>query len=80
MKCIGGGTSGIEMEFIGGWGARDRTWECRNQNPVPYRLATPQYETLPLFFAPNTLEGQHDPESERFVTRPGVQSAMNLTA
>jgi hypothetical protein len=26
----------------GGWGARDRTWECRNQNPVPYRLATPQ--------------------------------------
>ena len=26
----------------GGWGARIRTWECRNQNPVPYRLATPQ--------------------------------------
>jgi hypothetical protein len=26
----------------GGWGARIRTWECRYQKPVPYRLATPQ--------------------------------------
>lgn len=26
----------------GGWGGRDRTFECWNQNPVPYRLATPQ--------------------------------------
>ncbi len=26
-----------------GWGARIRTWECWDQNPVPYRLATPQY-------------------------------------
>ena len=25
-----------------GWGGRDRTFACRNQNPVPYRLATPQ--------------------------------------
>src|SRR5215470_5337768 len=25
-----------------GWGARNRTWEWRNQNPLPYRLATPQ--------------------------------------
>ncbi len=25
-----------------GWGARIRTWECRYQKPVPYRLATPQ--------------------------------------
>src|SRR3989338_346979 len=24
-----------------GWGGRDRTYECRNQNPVPYHLATP---------------------------------------
>src|SRR5262252_11145774 len=24
-----------------GWGARIRTWEWRNQNPLPYRLATP---------------------------------------
>ena len=23
------------------WGARIRTWECRYQKPVPYRLATP---------------------------------------
>lgn len=26
-----------------GWGARIRTWECWDQNPVPYRLATPQW-------------------------------------
>jgi hypothetical protein len=25
-----------------GWGARIRTWECGDQNPVPYHLATPQ--------------------------------------
>ena len=25
-----------------GWGGRIRTHECRDQNPVPYRLATPQ--------------------------------------
>jgi hypothetical protein len=25
-----------------GWGARIRTWECGDQNPVPYLLATPQ--------------------------------------
>ena len=29
------------IEIIG-WGARIRTWEWRNQNPLPYRLATPQ--------------------------------------
>ena len=26
-----------------GWGTWIRTRECRNQNPVPYRLAIPQY-------------------------------------
>ena len=26
-----------------GWGGRNRTSEWRNQNPLPYRLATPQY-------------------------------------
>ena len=29
-------------KIINGWGARIRTWECGDQNPVPYRLATPQ--------------------------------------
>jgi hypothetical protein len=24
-----------------GWGGRDRTYECWDQNPVPYHLATP---------------------------------------
>src|SRR3954447_5523561 len=27
---------------MAGWGGRDRTSEWRNQNPLPYRLATPQ--------------------------------------
>src|SRR5262249_28182601 len=27
---------------LSGWGARIRTWEWRNQNPLPYHLATPQ--------------------------------------
>src|SRR5215510_9693452 len=31
-----------------GWGARIRTWECRNQNPVPYHLATPHRGVGPL--------------------------------
>src|SRR5690606_24933948 len=31
-----------------GWGARIRTWEWRDQSPLPYRLATPQE----IFFDP----------------------------
>ena len=32
-----------------GWGARIRTWEWRNQNPLPYHLATPHHAVgLPL--------------------------------
>src|SRR6185312_1384479 len=27
---------------LDGWGGRDRTSEWGNQNPLPYRLATPQ--------------------------------------
>jgi hypothetical protein len=27
-----------------GWGDRTRTYECGDQNPVPYHLATPQCE------------------------------------
>src|SRR4051794_23614100 len=30
---------------INGWGGRDRTSEWRNQNPLPYRLATPHQAT-----------------------------------
>ena len=33
-----------------GWGGRDRTSVWRNQNPLPYRLATPQ--TLPPIVEP----------------------------
>ena len=36
----------LEWNFVEtgltGWGARIRTWEWRNQNPLPYHLATPQ--------------------------------------
>ena len=40
-----------------GWGARIRTWECRFQRPVPYRLATPHLlgayrEGVPLSILP----------------------------
>ena len=37
----------INQKVYFGWGARDRTWEWRNQNPLPYRLATPQQEKPP---------------------------------
>src|SRR5688500_179335 len=30
-----------------GWGARIRTWEWRNQNPLPYHLATPHWPDDP---------------------------------
>ena len=33
--------SGSANRYLLGWGARNRTWEWRNQNPLPYRLATP---------------------------------------
>ncbi len=30
-----------------GWGGRNRTFAWRNQNPLPYRLATPQRHLRP---------------------------------
>ena len=30
---------------LAGWGARIRTWEWWNQNPLPYHLATPHRES-----------------------------------
>ena len=35
----------LAYSFIG-WGGRIRTSECGDQNPVPYRLATPQLKRL----------------------------------
>ena len=32
-----------KYSILYGWGTRIRTWECWNQNPVPYRLAIPHY-------------------------------------
>ena len=32
----------FEITALFGWGGRDRTSEWGNQNPLPYRLATPQ--------------------------------------
>ena len=37
-------TRPIRRKLNFGWGARIRTWEWRNQNPLPYRLATPQQD------------------------------------
>jgi hypothetical protein len=48
-----------------GWGGRDRTSEWRNQNPLPYRLATPQ---LAVF---GTTEGQLTADSRRL--RPSIE-------
>ena len=41
-----------------GWGARIRTWEWRNQNPLPYHLATPQQArgTIQMGAAPINVE------------------------
>jgi hypothetical protein len=32
----------VTEQLYNGWAARIRTWECWDQNPVPYRLATAQ--------------------------------------
>ena len=44
-----------------GWGSKIRTYECWDQNPVPYRLAIPQKNLVsPQGFEPRThgLEGR----------------------
>ncbi len=38
----GAGESKSRRSFVAGWGGRDRTCAWRDQNPLPYRLATPQ--------------------------------------
>ena len=42
VGIIGTGTESRSETGLIGWGGRDRTFECWNQNPVPYHLATPQ--------------------------------------
>src|SRR5712691_11900042 len=45
-RNVGGSpTPGNHYEETGlaGWGARIRTWEWRNQNPLPYHLARPRF-------------------------------------
>ena len=49
------------MGRIIGWGSKIRTYECWDQNPVPYRLAIPQKNLVsPQGFEPRThgLEGR----------------------
>ena len=41
-----------------GWGARIRTWEWRNQNPLPYHLATP-HRAVGLPAAPRAHRPAH---------------------
>src|SRR6185312_5488780 len=59
------------LNRILGWGARDRTWEWRDQNPLPYRLATPQIQNLqglsPLRFEPH--------HQRRSVAAPGHETS-----
>ena len=54
MVCLTHGNTGVshrpgnrskETRLVG-WGARNRTWEWRNQNPLPYRLATPHQSSV----------------------------------
>ena len=42
LALAGGNTAILWFERTFGWGDRDRTYEWRIQNPLPYRLATPQ--------------------------------------
>ena len=37
------------LQAFAGWGGRDRTCESRDQNPLPYRLATPHLSTPPTY-------------------------------
>src|SRR4051812_5602057 len=39
--AIGARDAALARRPVAGWGARIRTWEWRNQNPLPYHLATP---------------------------------------
>src|SRR3984893_558306 len=43
--------------YENGWGGRIRTYECRIQRPVPYHLATPQYQVLFLVRDGGTAHG-----------------------
>src|SRR5262245_30581932 len=65
-KEMGGGLR--RLDNTGGWGGRDRTSEWRNQNPLPYRLATPQLAAL------ETTEDQLTPDSRRY--RPSIEGGQ----
>ncbi len=41
---------------LDGWGGRIRTFECRNQNPVPYHLATPPTGAGTILAAPSAFK------------------------
>src|SRR3954470_18230468 len=62
-----------------GWGGRDRTYECRNQNPVPYHLATPQ-KTL-VILRPQRMSLQAPRHKTAHVCRQLCQrpSGLNFT-
>ena len=38
----------VLINIMTGWGGRDRTCVSRDQNPMPYHLATPQLARLSL--------------------------------
>ena len=61
--------------WVRGWGGRIRTSAWRNQNPLPYRLATPQQMSLarPNYMVPwrcARAGEEHDGGATRLPTAP----------
>src|ERR1700726_4415906 len=56
---------------LAGWGGRIRTSEWRDQNPLPYHLATPQH-----FKAQST---QSAPRTQQLVHGRSIQTTSNVT-
>ncbi len=58
-----------------GWGARIRTWVWRNQNPLPYHLATPHHATAPRPAWPRRLGGRPE-RGGPYAVRPRLATAL----
>ena len=67
-----------------GWGGRDRTYECRNQNPVPYHLATPQRKPSlragDAAAGPSSLSAVPDPPRTGFRESPSPRETVPADA
>ena len=54
----------VENKF--GWGGGIRTPECRNQNPMPYHLATPQRHSVNVSL-PNWLQNKFPTNNDKLI-------------